>query len=205
MTIQPNSRQVPKQHNLIIEKYYSDVLYSHLQVISQKTNTNIRYITKKDANFSQLGVALNLSRQTVSKRFNKLIELGLIIPDEEKNIFILTKLNAEAAFLIPQDTLRQMVSTLNENTINTYVYLANRFIANGEKPFDFTIVSVKEFCGLGTKSSSNNYIVTDILHILSLLGLIKYSLIDIIENNNIKTYYKLESVSNVVKNLGGDC
>ena len=205
MTIQPNSRQVPKQHNLIIEKYYSDVLYSHLQVISQKTNTNIRYITKKDANFSQLGIALNLSRQTVSKRFNKLIELGLIIPDEEKNIFILTKLNAEAAFLIPQDTLRQMVSTLNENTINTYVYLANRFIANGEKPFDFTIVSVKEFCGLGTKSSSNNYIVTDILHILSLLGLIKYSLIDIVENNNIKTYYKLESVSNVVKNLGGDC
>lgn len=109
------------------------------------------------------------------------------------------------AFLIPQDTLRQMVSTLNENTINTYVYLANRFIANGEKPFDFTIVSVKEFCGLGTKSSSNNYIITDILHILSLLGLIKYSLTDIIENNVIKTYYKLESVSNVVKNLEGDC
>lgn len=205
MTIQPNSRQVPKQHSLIIEKYYSDVLYSHLQVISQKTSTNIRYITKRDANFSQLGVALNLSRQTVSKRFNKLIELGLIIPDEENNIFTLPKLNADMAFLIPQDTLRQMVSTLNENTINTYVYLANRFIANGEKPFDFTIVSVKEFCGLGAKSSSNNYIITDILHILSLLGLIKYSLIDIIENNNIKTYYKLESVSNVVKNLGGDC
>lgn len=205
MTIQPNSRQVPKQHDIIIEKYYSDVLYSHLQVLSQKSDTNVRYITKKDVNFSQLGIALNLSRQTVSKRFNKLIELNLLIPDEENNIYILPALSTDKAFLIPQETLRIMVNTLSENTINTYIYLANRFIANKEEPFDFTIVGVKEFCGLGTKSSSNNYIITDILQMLSFLGLIKYSLSKVVENGTIKTYYKLESVSNVVKILEQGC
>jgi hypothetical protein len=32
--IQPNSRQVPTNTEIWAQKYYSDILYSHLQVIS---------------------------------------------------------------------------------------------------------------------------------------------------------------------------
>lgn len=199
MKIQKNSRQVPKQHSIIIEKYYSDILYSHLQVISNLTENQVRFLTKKDVNFSKLGEELGVTRQTISKRFNKLIELNLIIPDEENNIYILPKLSTEAAFLIPQDTLRKMVNALSENTINTYIYLANCFIANEERPTNFSIIAIKEFCGLSIKSSGNNYIIIDILEILSLLNLISYRSYNQIEDNQIKTYYQLTSVSNSVK------
>lgn len=35
MLIQSNSRQVPTKTEIWAQKYYSDILYSHLQVISK--------------------------------------------------------------------------------------------------------------------------------------------------------------------------
>jgi hypothetical protein len=43
------------------------------------------------------------------------------------------------ATLIENGTLRMMISALNENTINIYIYLLNRFLANDEQSFEFTL------------------------------------------------------------------
>ena len=75
MEIQSNSRQVPKIKEIVAEKYYSDILYSHLQVISSRNEEGERFFPKSVANFSNLGDTLNLTRQTISKRFKKLEEL----------------------------------------------------------------------------------------------------------------------------------
>lgn len=90
--------------------------------------------------------------------------------------------------LIENGTLRMMISALNENTINIYIYLLNRFLANDEQSFEFTLDQFG--------SHSNNYIVTDILCILSKLDLLKYELIS---KSGVKTVYRVIAVNNKIE------
>lgn len=79
MEIQRNSRQVPNTKDIVAQKYYSDILYSHLQIISQfEPGSQERFVPAAEINFAALGRTLGITRQTISKRFNKLIELGLL-------------------------------------------------------------------------------------------------------------------------------
>lgn len=193
MKIQKNSRQVPKDKKITSNKIYSDILYSYLQEISFKDGNN-RYLKKQQINYGNIAFALNLSRQTVSRKFNNLIELNLILPtkDNDEYKYMIPTIPPHEAFLIPQDTLRKMVNTLAERTITIYVYLINRWIINQEEPFDFTITALKAYSGLSIKTESNNVIITDILEILAKLGLIKYSCSTQLDKNKFKTYYHLE-------------
>lgn len=193
LTLQKNSRQVPKRKEITSNKLYNDVLYCHLQVISERQDDGTRYIDKKDINYSKLGEALKISRQTISKRFAALKELELI--QEQGDQFVIPTLAATDAFLVPQETLRKMVSVFNQHTIDIYIYLVNRFFATREQPFEFSITGLKEFCGLGTKSASNNYIITDILDILSKLGLIEFTMQTHGLGDGIKTSYVLTQVN----------
>ena len=87
-----------------------------------------------------MGNKFDLSRQTVSKKFKQLIDLGLVKQVEgNKDIYELTVLNKELATLIPYDTLRIMTNTLSEKSISCYVYLLNRYLANNCKKFSFTM------------------------------------------------------------------
>ena len=117
-----------------------------------------------------------------------------MIPRDDK--FELVTLSPVEGFLIPESTLRIMSNTLSENTINVYIFLCKAFIANKEKPCDFTIHALKAYCGLGVKGDSNNYIITDILMVLQKLGLIEYS----ISTNKSgeggpKTHYHLNKIN----------
>lgn len=103
------------------------------------------------------------------------------------------------ATLIENGTLRMMISALNENTINIYIYLLNRFLANGEQSFEFTLDQCKVFIGKGVGSHSNNYIVTDILCILSKLDLLEYELISKSDMHGIKTVYRVIAVNNKIE------
>ena len=127
-----------------------------------------------EINYAALGRTLGITRQTISKRFNKLIELGLVI-QKENGDYVLTRLASEQAFLIPSATLTVLVSALNENSISIYAHLLNRYYATGEERFCFSITGLKELCGLGIKTTSNNYIITNILDVLQKLGLITFS------------------------------
>ena len=195
MQFEKNSRQVPKIKEVLSEKYYSDILYCHLQVISERNEDKVsRDVSKKDINFSKLAEELGMTRQTISKKFKKLIELGLLVEEGDK--YNLVVLETNQVFFVPQETLRKMVSCFNERTISIYVYLANRYYANQDKGFDFNITGLKELTGLGTKTNNNNYIITDILEFLQKLGLIKYGKkTGHDEHGQIKTVYSLESLT----------
>lgn len=193
MEIRKNSRQMPKDKAIVSAKNYSDILYGHLQVISLRDEeSGLRYVPKKDVKFTKLAEEIGYTRQTISTRFKKLEELGLIKKSEDGRIF-LPIIDKTKAFLIPKPTLQRMVAAFSENAINVYVYLINRFFANNEQPFEFTLMGMKDYLGLGTKSTSNNYMVTEILEFLqNNMGLITYHMSTRREGNETKTYYHLD-------------
>ena len=62
-------------------------------------------------------------------------KLGLVVKNDSKKRYELTTLDATMAALVPYPTLKLLVDALSENSISTYVYLLNRYVANNERPF----------------------------------------------------------------------
>lgn len=116
----------------------------------------------------------------------------------ENGDYALVRLASEQAFLIPSATLSVLVSALNENSITIYAYLLERFYAANEERVAFSITGLKDLCGLGLKTTSNNYIVTNILDVLQKLGLISYSVkVTRDKGGQCETHYYLESATNI--------
>lgn len=198
-------RQIPKTKEYCANKEYYDILYGYLQQQSQweqKKNNNRRYVNKKLINFSQLGRQLGISRQTVSNKFKKLIKLGLVI-DEPGDKYYLTPLSADIASLIPNPTLKLITDTLNEYSISVYVYLLMRYIANNEEIFQFKLSDVKKHIGICSTTRSNDEIITNILFVLQKIGLIKYHLTTLQQENvdykDVKTIYQLDYLTNYIE------
>ena len=200
------ARQMPKTKEYCSKKQYSDILYSWLQLNSEWDGVagHPRKIAKNVVNFSELGRAWDLSRQTVSSRF-KFLQNNLQIIEEHEDdpgYYYIKVLPNHVASLVPYKTLKLMNDTLNDNCISTYCYLLNRYIASGQTEFIFTISEIKSFLGLGTNTRSNNDTIINILHTLSGLKLLKYEKktgkSDIIEGN-IKTIYSITWMTNVVE------
>lgn len=201
MKIERNSRQVPKTSEITANSKYFDILYAHLQIISEwdQVDGHFRRIPRKEINFTRLGKILGLSRQTIAKKFNNLIALGLVI-EVEGGDYELPILKDSIAFLLPYDTLRILTNTLNEKTISVYTYLINRFYANNCKEFQVTYTQLKAFCGVGTKTRSNDYIIADILTVLKKLELIDFDIRGIkVETGNFKDCIFITQVSNKIK------
>lgn len=158
----------------------------------------MRYIPKNEINFSNIGRELGVSRQTISKKFNNLIEMQLI--SQQGDNYVLCELPHNMAYLIPKSTLKILTDTMKEKTVSTYVYLFNRYIINDEKPYMFTLNAVKQHVGLSNKTSSNNEIVINILIVLQALGLIKYELVTVTDEwGNVKTIYQINEVCNEIQ------
>ena len=182
MKIINNSRQIPKQKNYLSNAKYCDYLYSYLQAISSWDGIvgHPRYVYKKVVNFSRIAKDLNKSRQTISKKFNAMLQ-----GDEENGVMPLIKLSQDGtkyeliflagnlAMLVPDGTLKVLVSTLKENAISIYVYLLNRYIANGDRKFQFSYSELKNVIGISSASNGNNYIISSILFVLSKIDLLK--------------------------------
>lgn len=173
LQLQMDSRQIPKVVKYTANKKYNDLLYGFLQEISE-LNGKERYIPIGKISYIQIAQKLGLTRQTVSKKFKDLLELGLIIEDKENGKYILTNLEKKEGALIPFKTLRLLNNALSHNAISTYVYLLNRYIAEEETSYIFTLKQIKSFIGVSVNTTSNNSIVTDILQVLKLIGLIEY-------------------------------
>ena len=193
---------MPKEKKYMASKKYNDIIYGWLQVNSEwDKENNIRWIPKEKVNFSAMGNELQLSRQTVSARFKRLLKendgLGLVEYNEEKKRYELSPLDSSAAMLVEKTTLRKLVSSLNDNAINIFVYLLNRYIANREQGYDIFLDTIKDVVGLSTKSRTNNYIVTDILDILQKLGLLRYHLV--MDTEERKTQYRIFEVKNRIE------
>lgn len=199
LQIQVNSRQMPSNKSYTAEKKYSDLLYGVLQEMSElsvESGEKVRYIKQSDVSYSKLATRINLSRQTVATKFKFLISSGLIVVDDVRKIYILKNLDRTVSSLIPFDTLRKLNNTLSHNSISTFVYLMNRYFAEGQHPYIVTLRQIKEFLGLAITTSSNDIVITDILQVLKLLGLIDYDKVFVEET---KSMFQIKSISNLVR------
>lgn len=125
-----------------------------------------------------------------------------LVEELTPDIYKIIILEKNAASLIPYETLKLLVDALSENAISVYIYMLNRYIANGEKSFQFTLDQVKKYIGISTATRSNNDTITNILCVLQKIGLIEYNMSTLQQEHdsfqNIKTIYELKTITNQI-------
>ena len=204
--IEKNSRQMPSINGIVKEKDYCDLLYAWLQCNSERENLvgQRRRIEKKkvkwvaiERDFTRIlsdGTEEKvMSRKTIAKYFNYLVEKGFVTEENGDDYYYLTVLSAAEANLIEYNTLSKLMNVLQKNSISIYIYLFNRYCANGYQPFIATLKQIKDFIGIATSTTSNNIIVDDTIDILKRLKLLDTKLI-VGEDN--KTYLEFQWVRN---------
>lgn len=188
MVIEKNSRQMPS-NSMIKEKNYCDLLYAWLQCKSERVNMNdkIRRVPKEKIKWVKIEqdfirpdkegkMCKIMERRTIAKYFNFLLEKGYIT-EEDDGYYYLETLPSNEATLIEYETLSKMVNTVKQNVINIYIYLFNRYYANGCQPFIATMKQIKSYLGIATTTTSNNLIVSDSIDILERLGLLRMEMV----------------------------
>lgn len=206
MQIETNSRQMPSTASVAREKDYCDLLYAWLQCNSERENMNdvARRIHKSKIKWTVIERDFTrvlsdgseekvMSRKTIAKYFKYFEDKGLIKLNEEDGFYYLTVLDPSEANLIEYNTLSKLMNVLQKNSISVYIYLFNRYYANGRSPFIATIKQIKDFIGIATTTTSNNIIIDDTLDILRRLGLLDYGLV-VGEDN--KTYLEFQWIKN---------
>lgn len=179
MQIKENSRQIPKDEKQYLSNiHYCDYLYSYLQYISKWSGKKDepRYLTKKDCTFTSIAENLGINRQTASKKFKAMLEGqpdSVALIRKVKNGYILLPIEKNLAMLVPYGTLQVLTSTVTQHVISVYVYLLNRYFANHQTSFRYTVDELKRVIGISTKTRSNSYIISSILLLLQKLGLLK--------------------------------
>lgn len=202
MEIQKNSRQIPSNKKYTANKKYSDLVYGYLQEKSVLDESlGVRYLPKKEVKYTQMAEDLGLSRQTASRRFNNLIEQDLVYYDEDNRRYILAKLEADLAALLPCDTVRILCVNLKERSLSILTYLMKTYFQHGQKPCEINIDIIKEHVGLNVDNrGKNNQIIKDIFVLLRQLGFIEYHIekdFDVV-SGGYKTKYILDKVDNKV-------
>ena len=203
MKILENSRQIPKgKEQYLSNLKYCDYLYSYLQVISKWSGKpgDLRYVPKKDCSFVAMAEALGVTRQTVSKKFKSMVEGqpdSIALIRKQKDKYILLPIQKNLAMLVPYGTLQVLTSTVTENVISIYVYLLNRYLANYQQRFRYTVDQLKSVIGISTKTRSNNYIISSILLLLEKLGLLKKQTY----KDENQTYSFIEWMTNQIDDL----
>lgn len=202
MEIQNNSRQIPSNEKYTANKQYSDILYGYLQHISKlDSSLQIRYILKADIKFSELAEKLSCTRQTVSKKFNSLIEQGLLLYDASEKRYLLVVLESELATLLPDDTIRILCNTLQDRCLSILAYLLKTYVQHEEQCCEINLDIIKHYIGLNVQNrGNNNQVIKDIFIILNKLGLIEYHIEKKIDSNTgcYRTRYYLDKVNNKV-------
>ena len=199
MQIQNNSRQIPKVANYTADKQFNDLMYSYIQeksYIETYGGVTLRYFDKMT--YKDLADVLGVTRPTATNHFKHLLALGLLEEDDGKcscKRYKVNALDSDVASLVPFETLRKINASLSRYAISIYVYLLNRYIANGEQSFNPTLKQLKMFIGISHTSGNNDAIITDILQILELIGLVSWEN----EYDGSKNHIKITKVSNVVK------
>lgn len=207
MEIKKNSRQMPSASMIVREKDYCDLLYAWLQCHSERITMDSegRRINKSLVKWTAIekdfvrtlsdGTTEKvMSRKTIAKYFKYLEDKGLIQLQDD-GYYYLTILDATEANLIEYNTLSKLINVLQKNSLSIYVYLFNRYYANGFQSFIATIKQIKEFIGIATTTTSNNIIVDDTIDILKRLGLLDYR----IKTEDNKSYLEFQWVKNALE------
>lgn len=197
---------MPSTASVAREKDYCDLLYAWLQCNSERENMNdiARRIHKSKVKWAAIErdftrtlsdgtVDKVMSRKTIAKYFKYFEDKGLIQLNEADGFYYLTVLDPSEANLIEYNTLSKLMNVLQKNSISVYIYLFNRYYANGRSPFIATIKQIKDFIGIATTTTSNNIVIDDTLDILKRLGLLDYGLT--VGDDN-KTYLEFKWIKN---------
>ena len=212
MTINKNSRQMPKLKSIVSSKEYCDLLYAWLQCNSEKVGVGAenpgRRIAKSAVNWSAIerdftrtyedgSTEKVMGRKTAKKYFDFLIEEELITYNEEDKYYYLTVLSSESGHLIEYETLIKMMNVLQKHSISIYIYLFNRYYACGCQPFIATKSQIKEYIGFTVNSNNNDGVILDSIEFLMRLGLLSMKHIQ----KEGKTYLQFEWVKNQLPKL----
>ena len=152
-----NSRQMPSTTSVTKEKDYCDLLYAWLQCNSERENMDNkarRRIPKEKIKWTVIEKDFTrvlsdgkeekvMGRKTIAKYFKYLVDKKLIVLED--NFYYLTLLNKEEASLIEYNTLSKLMNVFQKNSISIYIYLFNRYYANGSVPFIATIKQIKDY------------------------------------------------------------
>lgn len=149
----------------------------------------IRYILKKDFVYSQLEEELKMSRKTMAKYFDYLIEVGVIV--EAKDRWIISDLGNKG-FWIERDILKRIIDLKERYALSIYVYLVKGYHIAGETQLVVLMENIKGFIGISTNIRSNNYIVADIFEAYREMGLLNCQLW--YDKDTNKRFYKLMGV-----------
>ena len=121
--IPENSRQFPKEEKIIKNKNFVDKIYGYLQSISyrdEETDAR-RYLEPSQINYSAIGRAVGISRQTVKSKIAFMMPesednkngLGILTYDKDKDRYYLELFPATEAILIERDLLHYMSITFS--------------------------------------------------------------------------------------------
>lgn len=206
MKIESNSRQMPSAKEITREKNYCDLLYAWLQCNSEKVyadgydrrieKVKVKWtVIEKDFTRTCLDGSVEkvMGRKTIAKYFQFLVDTGLVV-DEGDNYYYIRLLGQREANLIEYETLSKLMNVLQKNSISIYIYLFNRFYANGCDTFVATMRQIKEYIGIATTTTSNNLIVSDTIEILQRLGLLEMEMV--FDENEMKSHMNFKWVAN---------
>lgn len=189
MQIEKNSRQIPTNSSITSAKEYCDLLYAWLQCNSERITPDSegRRISKKQVKWASIerdftrtlsdgSIDKVMGRKTIAKYFDYLVKQGLVKLGED-DYYYLTVLPQDSANLIEYQTLYKLMNVLQRHSLTIYVYLFNRYCANGYQPVIVTMAQIKTYVGAATTTTSNNGFVDDTIEILKRLKLLDMELI----------------------------
>lgn len=133
-----NKRRMPTGEGVMDDKKFNDLVYAYLQSISYKIDSmsEYRFIYKNQLNYARISKELKMNLRTFKSKIKYLFETGFIREKQSSELTIYELPNLkEYYFLIPNETLRYMVDTCNENVIITYAYLGQLKNALGNKSY----------------------------------------------------------------------
>ena len=181
-------RRVISDSRITSSKSYNDLLYGWIVLQSEEENGK-RFLWKRSFIYSQLEQELQMSRKTMAKYFDYLLEIGVIV--EEKDKWVLSELG-DGGFWIERDILERIINMKVRYALSIYVYLVKGYYVAKQPQLVVLMENVKGYIGVSVNIRSNNYIVSDIFEAYREMGLLNCQLW--YDKDTNKRFYKLMGV-----------
>ena len=133
-----NKRRMPIGEGVMEDKKFNDIVYAYLQSVSYKIEnmSEYRFLYKSQLNYTRIARELKMNLKTCKSKIKYLFENGYIVEAKKDDLTIYELPNlGQYYFLIPNETLKYLVDTCNENIIITYAYLGQLKNALDEKAY----------------------------------------------------------------------